>query len=256
MPAVVEDKIGLEKTKTVKMKGRGRPPKKNRGRPRKRGRPSKKRTTSKKADAPIQVPAVCSESKKRLIPTSLFNLILFTMIFGVIVLAHFALEREREKRIPVVVSTIEITPEEDVMPPDLESPEIEIPENIAEAPQVEKVEEAEKVVEVEMPAKVVVKPKKKSASPYNSGGTLDLDAPAARNKYLEKSRSNIAKLSGIHHERASSKDKKIEGFSVTPPPQESYTGKSNPWNSGGAEDLDHPINYKKRIDELRANRGL
>lgn len=155
---------------------------------------------------------------RRSLPPFITNIIILVIILGIVVAAQFLLKREREEKVQVKISPVEITAGEEVegAPPET----VETVETAETAEAVETVEtpEAPEVPEkAEVPEKVVEE--KHYSDPYTSGGPLDLDSPATREQYLSNS-------------DAPSPAKK-------PLPPDNYTDNSNPWNSGGVHDLDY-----------------
>lgn len=238
----------------------------------KKGRPSKRPV---KREIPIEIDDELREvseideaPRRRYLPTSLTNLLLFAAIFAILAAAQVGINVEKDNKAPLVVSPIEFTQEEE--PQVVEVPvaeetmeagsttvterevppspsQIQVPEQATslspegrgntegvEAPKVEevakveaeaeapKVEEVAKVepkeaAKVEVKEDVIAKTKAKSKSvsksgtkqkkveklarggyytkdAYTSGGPLDLDGPAAREKYLAGNKIKAQKI--------------------------------------------------------------
>ncbi len=105
--------------KKVPLKRKAAPKKATKRAAPKKTTPSKKKVTKKKSGPPTRkipiVPEAQEIPKRRLIPTSLTNLVLFTIIFSVLVAAQITIMHiERQQKIPLRVAPIQITAEEPV----------------------------------------------------------------------------------------------------------------------------------------------
>lgn len=182
-----------------------------------RKKPAKRKARRKAKDL-LEIPVVYEKPRRKTIPASLSNLLLFTVIFAILAIAQISIKIGEGQRIPLNFAPVEITAEEEVDITGSESieametkpigPEVVEPVGAqkVESAVIENAKATEKITEVEGTAKIIEtgkKPRRRlqrqyyRSDPYTSGGPLDLDGSQARQKYLSGNIVKVPKASQI-----------------------------------------------------------
>lgn len=246
--------INIMRTIEVIMTDTELKPKKQRGRP--------KGSTNKKAAAQVQTPEGHNQEhkKRRFLPTSITNLFIIALLIGTVLLVQSIIKSQDDEDMkPVTVTPAQVTAEEEFEVMQAEA-DVKVSDNTVAETETAEAEEPKVVVEevaVEEVDKVKVKAEKPAVKirqnytgndPYNSGGDLDLDGPATRQKYLAGNVVRFSKDSPppmkVQQAQEPTLNAPSPAYVKKPLPQGKYTDTTNPWNSGGTYDLDNPANLK------------